>query len=266
MQALADAMEAASATRSRKQKVRALGEALRLAAAEGEVGSALRLLGAVGRKDGVGWATVGEARVRASGAVPGELWSRSRALGDLGSAAEEVMPASAPGISLGEVAQMFAALDAARSGDERIAVLQSALSRARPREAKYLIRALLGETRIGASAGLVKDAVVTAFAAPPEAVERALGLGASIEEVAALAQAGGLDEAALRVGRPLAFMLATPIESVPASARNLDDMVVEDKIDGVRAQLHRSGASLWLFARGLDEVTAAFPEIAWPEG
>src|SRR5262245_1809748 len=69
MQALADAMEAASATRSRKQKVRALGEALRLAAAEGEVGTALRLLGAVGRKEGVGWASGGEAVVGVSGAV-----------------------------------------------------------------------------------------------------------------------------------------------------------------------------------------------------
>jgi DNA ligase 1 len=55
-------------------------------------------------------------------------------------------------------------------------------------------------------------------------------------------------------------MLATPIETI-ATPLATEGLVVEDKIDGVRAQVHKAGGEVRIFARGLDDVTSAFPEV-----
>ncbi|MEO6573919.1 MAG: hypothetical protein ABIP89_08775, partial [Polyangiaceae bacterium] len=75
-----------------------------------------------------------------------------------------------------------------------------------------------------------------------------------------LARDGRLDEAHLILGRPVAYMLATPIETIKAE---IDPAlhVMEDKIDGVRAQLHKVDGEVRIFARGLEQVTGAFPEV-----
>jgi DNA ligase-1 len=68
-----------------------------------------------------------------------------------------------------------------------------------------------------------------------------------------------LNEATLSIGRPVAYMLATPLESI-ASPLVAADFILEDKIDGVRAQIHKRD-DVRIFARGLEDVTRAFPEI-----
>ena len=80
-------------------------------------------------------------------------------------------------------------------------------------------------------------------------------------DVAVLAARSKLDEACVRPGRPLAFMLATPIETVKTPL-DLPAMVAEEKLDGVRAQIHVAAGTVTIFARGLERVTGAFPEVA----
>jgi DNA ligase-1 len=92
-------------------------------------------------------------------------------------------------------------------------------------------------------------------------VRRAAALVTDIGDLALLAARGALEKASLVVGRPVAFMLATPIETL-ATPIDRAAYVMEDKIDGVRAQAHRSAdGRVSLFARGLDRVTDAFPEV-----
>jgi DNA ligase-1 len=131
-----------------------------------------------------------------------------------------------------------------------------------PLETKYLCKALGGGMRIGAQEGVVEGAIARAFGLPLERVRKAAALVTDVGDLALLARDGRLAEAHLTVGRPVAFMLATPIETI-ATAIDAPAYVLEDKIDGVRAQVHRTAAGeVAIFARGLDRVTPAFPEIA----
>jgi DNA ligase-1 len=139
-------------------------------------------------------------------------------------------------------------------------LLEAAFARATPLETKYLAKALMGDLRIGAQAGVVEGAIARAFDASIEDVRRAAALASDLGTVAVLARDRRLGDARLVVGRPLAFMLATPIEAI-ATEIDPHAYVLEDKIDGVRAQVHKRGADVVVFARGLDRVTQAFPEI-----
>ncbi|MDP9149938.1 MAG: hypothetical protein M3O36_08380, partial [Myxococcota bacterium] len=141
------------------------------------------------------------------------------------------------------------------------ALLEAAFALATPIETKYLCKALGGGLRIGAQDGVVEGAIARAFGAPLESVRQAAALVTDLGDLAVLAHQRRLDEARLVIGRPLAFMLATPIESLAMSIEPAA-YVVEDKLDGVRAQAHRTAAgSVAVFARGLDRLTEAFPEI-----
>ena len=136
--------------------------------------------------------------------------------------------------------------------------------RATPDEARFIGRVASRETRIGLREGLLEEAIATAFEVPPDDVRRAHMLTGEIGETALLARDGRLTEAALHVGRPIRFMLASPVaDSAEVMRRVGDEAWIEDKYDGIRAQLHveREGR-VRLFSRDLNDVTRSFPEIA----
>jgi DNA ligase-1 len=138
--------------------------------------------------------------------------------------------------------------------------LEDAFARATPLETKYLAKAIMRSLRIGAMGGVVEGAIARAFARPLEAVQRASALVTDPGTLAVLARDDRLTEARVEIGRPVAFMLATPLESIATEIVPAMH-VVEDKIDGVRAQLHKRGNEVSIFARGLERITDAYPEI-----
>ena len=89
-------------------------------------------------------------------------------------------------------------------------------------------------------------------------------LTGEIGETALLARGKRLAEAALHVGRPIRFMLASPVADAAEVMRRVgDEAWIEDKYDGIRAQLHvEDGGAVRLFSRDLNDVTRSFPEIA----
>ncbi len=61
---------------------------------------------------------------------------------------------------------------------------------------------------------------------------------------------------------PLKFMLASPAEDAAEIIGRLGPTVwVEDKYDGIRAQLHRAGRDVRLYSRDLHDISGQFPEI-----
>ena len=65
----------------------------------------------------------------------------------------------------------------------------------------------------------------------------------------------------MRLFHPLGFMLASPAESAEDALSYFKNTWVEDKYDGIRAQVHVSGESVRFFSRTRDEITESFPEL-----
>jgi DNA ligase-1 len=166
-------------------------------------------------------------------------------------------------LTVTEVADAFAAIAAAVSGEERIGLMATLFARASPEEARFIGRVASRETRIGLREGLLEEAVAAAFGQGLEAVRRAHMLTGEIGEAARLAREDRLAEAALHLMRPIRFMLATPVADADEVMRRVgDEAWIEDKYDGIRAQLHvGADGEVRLFSRDLNDVTRSFPEI-----
>ena len=102
-----------------------------------------------------------------------------------------------------------------------------------------MARIAASELRIGLREGLLEEAIAAAFDAPQASVRRALMLLGEPGEVATMARRGTLDQATLHLGRPIRPMLATPVGDADEVIRRVgDEAWIEDKYDGIRAQLH----------------------------
>ena len=87
-------------------------------------------------------------------------------------------------------------------------------------------------------------------------------LTGDIGRLATLARDDRLATAELALFHPLKFMLASPAEDADEIIRRLGPEVwVEDKYDGIRAQLHKRGTDVRLYSRDLHDVSGQFPEI-----
>jgi DNA ligase 1 len=215
-------------------------------------------------KLGLGWVQQGAALAAASGADQEALRAAYLRHSDFGDAAADLVTrGDGPPLTVADVANGFAAIAAAGSAADRVALMTDVYRRATTEEARFIGRVASRETRIGLREGLLEEAVAAAFDVEPDAVRRAHMLTGEIGETALLARDGRLAEAALHVGRPIRFMLATPVADAAEVMRRVgDEAWIEDKYDGIRAQLHvTADGTPRLFSRDLNDVTRSFPEI-----
>jgi DNA ligase-1 len=276
---VAEALERTRTTRSRLGKERAIAELLaRVAEDAGDedglgLATATRLMAGIvasrGAQLGVGWSLMSEVVTAAVGFDAEVVRECARVTGDLGEAfgllVARVPNADArPGISLRELARTFEELAATGNRASKRRRLDALFAKATPIEVKYVAKAMGGSLRTGAMEGVVEVAIARAFpgANGPdvEAVRRAAALVTDPGALAVLARDHALDRARMEIGRPIAFMLATPIETI-GTALDPALHVVEDKIDGVRTQVHKVGMDVAIFGRGLDAIAGSFPEV-----
>jgi DNA ligase-1 len=204
------------------------------------------------------WRVIGEL----SGKSEHELTEIYRRHGDAGSVAAEALPdRPESGLSLSEVQRAFYEIAAARGPAAKAFLLRGLLERATPLAAKYIVKIISGDLRIGLKESLVEEAIARAFEAPLAEVKRANMLLGDIGETLRLASAGKLAEARLRLFHPIDFMLASPVESSEEALSYFQNASVEDKYDGIRAQAHVSGGEVRIFSRTRDEITESFPEL-----
>jgi DNA ligase 1 len=216
-------------------------------------------------KLGLGWVQQGAALAAASGADESALRAAYLRHSDFGDAAAELLdrpPAGEP-LTVAAVRDGIAVAAAATGTEERVARLADLFQRAGGQEARFLGRILSRETRIGLREGLLEEAIASAFEATLAHVRRAHMLTGEIGETALLARDGRLDEARLHVGRPIRFMLASPVADAAEVMRRVgEEAWIEDKYDGIRAQLHvHADGRVQLFSRDLNDVTRSFPEV-----
>jgi DNA ligase-1 len=209
-----------------------------------------------------------------SGKSERELSGIYRSRGDAGAVAAEALPgrggaslssSSSSSLSvplpLAAVQQTFAEIAGARGTAAKGALLRQLLERATPLGAKYIVKIISGDLRIGLKESLVEEAIAQAFDAPLDQVKRANMLLGDIGETLRLASEGKLADARLRLFHPIDFMLASPVESAEEAVSYFEDAAVEDKYDGIRAQAHIGGGEARLFSRTRDEITEWFPEL-----
>jgi DNA ligase-1 len=201
-----------------------------------------------------------------SGKDEGALTAAYRKYGDLGSVAGEVLaPGSGQGLNVLEVVNSFRKIAAARGPAAKTALVRDLLARATPLEAKYIVKIMTGDLRIGLKESLVEEAIAKAFggtlAGALKEVQRANMLLGDIGETLRLAVEGKLADAKMRMFHPIGFMLASPIESAQEGLSYFADAAVEDKYDGIRAQAHISRGEVKFFSRTRDEITESFPEL-----
>jgi DNA ligase-1 len=211
-----------------------------------------------------------------SGKSDSELTAAYREYGDLGAVAGAVLPGDTKeqwgdgrprpsdaerSLSPAEIQVTFREIAAARGPVAKGVLVRKLLSEITPVEAKYVVKILTGDLRIGLKESLVEEAIAKAFDETLKDVQRANMLVGDIGETLRLAAEDRLAEAKMRLFHPIGFMLASPAESAEDALSYFQNAWVEDKYDGIRAQAHCSGDAVRFFSRTRDEITESFPEL-----
>ena len=274
MMRFAEVCDAVAGTTRKIEKVSLVSEYLRSLPVDDAARAALFLTArAFPRSEekvlAVGGSIVWRALSRLVNVEGGELEATYRKHGDLGDMTQEVLSAAghlspAAGLTLEEVEAAFKQLAGRRGPAQKQALLEELLKRARAQEAKYLVKVLTGELRIGLKESLVEEAIALAFNQPLGDVQRANMFTGNIPATVRLAATGTLARASLYLFHPVSFMLASPADTSEEMADSFPQgALVEDKFDGIRAQVHKSGDRVRLFSRTLDEIVE-FSELAAP--
>ncbi|HET7419045.1 MAG TPA: ATP-dependent DNA ligase [Candidatus Dormibacteraeota bacterium] len=213
---------------------------------------------------GLGWSTLSKVITSISGRDDEELGALFRKHSDLGDWAGEALDRRTEPrpVTLRDVQDTLEAIRTARGG-AKAAPLEALLRRLSPEEARFFVKIIAGEMRIGLSEGLVEAAIAEAFGASITQVKRLHLVTGDIGETAVKARRGEFDTSAITLFQPVRFMLASPVETPDEAFQRMgaERVWTEEKYDGVRCQLHRQGSRVELFSRDLKETTGAFPEL-----
>jgi DNA ligase-1 len=274
LEAFAECAEAVAATTKKLEKAAILGGYLKTLsdpdltrAARYFAGQQFALNDA--RTTNVGGSIIGAALSEATGFHPEDLSPRWVRLGDPGEVAAEIVKEAGhgfpPTITLAETESLIGRLSETRGIKNKTALLTAVLRRATPLEAKYLVKLLAGDLRIGLREGLVEDAIARVFGQSLAEVAYANMLLGDIGETATRARRADLHDVNMRLFHPIKFMLATPAADLTDIARTMpEEFLVEDKFDGIRAQAHVADGRVAIYSRTMDEITHRFPELVEP--
>jgi DNA ligase 1 len=233
-----------------------------------------------GEQLGIGTSLLYVALSKASGMHIKSIESLIRTTGDIGDTALLILKEKRknqvtfssffeeqPELSIAEVYNRFKiASEASGKGSQDIKIknLQFLFNSSTPREAKYISRLALEELRIGVGEGVVRDAIAKAFSVPADKVEHAFMVTNDLGIVAATAKEGGmeaLERLGIKINRPIKMMLSQISSDIDADIREMKEVAVEWKFDGARVQIHKSGNSVSIFSRKLEDVTNSLPDL-----
>jgi DNA ligase-1 len=274
LQQLAEVAEKVASTTRKLEKVALLGAYLSQLT-DADLGRAARYFAGHqfasndARTTNVGGSIITAALSEATGISNEELYPIYVRLGDAGETAAEAVkkarPYVEPTITLAETESIITRLSETRGIKNKTRLLVGALDHATPLEAKYLIKLLSGDLRIGLRESLVEDAIARTFEQPLAQVAKVNMLLGDVGETAVRARANDLEAVNMRLFHPIKFMLATPAADLADIARTMpDEFFVEDKFDGIRAQVHTKEGRVAIYSRTMDEITHRFPELVLP--
>lgn len=215
----------------------------------------------------------------------------------------EKQRSAASALTLDRIATAFGEIATVKGPAAKMRLVLTLFEKATALEIKYLIKLVTGDMRIGVKQSLVEEAIAFAYNAEATQVRRAVMLTGSLPEVLTMAASGNLQNAHMRLFHPLGFMLASPVatveealerfteeiaaehkgvsEALPEEKRSPEpidsasanpspqtavrEAQLEDKYDGIRAQLHcgdpNASGRVVLFSRNREDISHSFPEL-----
>jgi len=231
----------------------------------------------VGLEIGVAEKLAVKALSRASGIKNVELFKLLTKIGDIGKVTEEVIKTKKQA-TLGaqktltvelvyEVLDKMAKTQGSGAIDSKMALLAGLLSDASPKEAKYIMRTVTGNLRLGIADMTVLDALAIAYGGGKEArefVERAYNISSDLGRVANVLVEKGLDgikKFQVMVFEPIRPMLAERLPSLEEILEKLGGKcIAEYKYDGERIQAHKKDDRVVLFSRRLENISDQYPD------
>ncbi len=275
---LSDTYERLEKISGKLEKTRIISELLKETKAEELEKVVLLLGGAVfpawsKQETGVANRLMIRAIAKASGISEDSVLKKFRETGDLGLSVEKIM--------LEKKQKTFAAkyLDAEKvfsniqktalvsgkgSHEQKLNLIAELMVSAKPGEAKYIVRTILGQLRIGVAEGLIRDAIAQAFSIDADIVENAWFLNPDYGEIAAIAKkegVSGLKKVRIKMGMPMMVQLAEKSPTLKEALESFENPSLEYKYDGMRSVIEKKGDEIFIFTRNLENVTIQFPDI-----
>jgi DNA ligase 1 len=215
------------------------------------------------RVAGVGGAAIGDAVAEATGRTHEEVWEPWPKYADPGDTIAESFPDDpSRDITLVELGEYFDRVASTQGAGAKKEILTELFGKVDAQGARYIVKILTRELRIGLVEGLVESSIAKAFGRKLDAVRQANMFTGDIGATALLAKSDTLETAKMALFQPFAFMLAQPEEDPAAIVEALGaGAFADDKYDGIRAQIHTDGAQVRVYSRTLDNVTHRFPEL-----
>lgn len=175
----------------------------------------------------------------------------------------------------------LASLEGQGTVNNKIQLISELLTSAKPTEAKYIVRTVLNDLRVGASQGTLRDGIIKAYFTElyndrdgdsKEAykdiatlVQHSYDLTNDFSEVVqTLEEKGkeGLEDLSLKVFRPVNPMLFPKASDIEDGFSVVGKpAILEYKYDGFRVQVHKEGDTVELFTRRLENVSTQFPDV-----
>lgn len=281
-QKLAEVYEELSSTTKRLEKTEILAKFLGILPEEDKDVTFL-LLGSVfpeysEKKIGISNQIAIQAISKSTGTEKDKVINEWKKIGDLGKVAEELTKHKKQStlhshiITTSKVLENFqklAELEGKGTVSKKLSLITELLTSASPIEAKYLIRTLIGDLRIGVQESTIRDAINKAFfkneEESGEKIQRALDRANDIASIFSMSRKGKIKELEsvhIEVGKPIKVMLAQKAKTIKEGFEMVGKpCAVEYKYDGFRMLIHKKGKELNLFTRRLENVTKQFPEV-----
>jgi len=219
-----------------------------------------------------------KAIAKAIGTTPGIVTSHWKKIGDLGEVAEQLTKTKKQVTLASHILTTQKVVDDLRklptleghgTVSKKLALVTGLLTSASSLEAKFLVRTLIGDLRIGIQESTIRESMAKAFfnnrEGAAKVVQKAIDKSNDIALVFEIARKGKikeLEKVHLEVGKPIKAMLAQKVLTFKDGFKKLGKpCAVEYKYDGFRLIIHKKGNEVKLFTRRLENVTKQFPEV-----
>ncbi len=208
---------------------------------------------------------------KATGVSEHDVEKKWKTVGDLGKVTEELIAKKKQTtlISLRLTVQhvfdnlsKLSSLEGKGTVGRKVDLVSELLTSAKNVEARFIVRTVLEDLRIGVADGVMRDSLASTYDVPVKDVERAFDILLDFGDVARRAKRNKLGQITLTVGRPVQLMLAIKAEDIRSAFEAVGKpALLEYKLDGFRVGIHRKGKQIWLFTRKMENVTSQFKEV-----